>query len=124
MEWEIEFYKTESGRCPVQEFIDSLSKKARVKVLRDLDLLAEFGLELRAPFVRDITGVPKLKELRTKFGSDNYRIFYFAFTGRKFILLHGFIKKTRQTPRREIQRAVNRMNDYITIHQGGGDNEL
>jgi phage-related protein len=124
MEWEIEFYKTESGRCPVQEFIDSLSKKARAKVFRDIDLLEEFGLELRAPFVRNITGVPKLKELRTKFGADNYRIFYFAFTGRKFILLHGFIKKTRQTPQREIQIAVNRMNDYTARHKGGVNNEL
>lgn len=124
MEWEIEFYETEYGRRPVQEFIDSLSEKARAKVLRDLDLLADFGLKLRAPFVKDITGVPKLKELRTKFSSDNYRIFYFAFTGRKFILLHGFIKKTRQTPRREMQTAVNRMSNYIAKHQGGGDNEF
>lgn len=124
MEWEIEFYETKSGRRPVQKFIDSLSEKARAKVLRDLDLLAEFGLKLRAPFVKDITNVPKLKELRTKFGSDNYRIFYFAFTGRKFILLHGFIKKTRQTPRREIQTAANRMNDYTAKHQGSDDNEL
>lgn len=30
-----------------------------------------------------------------------------------FILLHHFIKKTRKTPRREIIKAKNNLNDFL-----------
>jgi phage-related protein len=40
-------------------------------------------------------------------------VLYFAFTGRRVILLHGFIKKTEKTPLNEIEIAEKRMNDFI-----------
>jgi DNA-binding XRE family transcriptional regulator len=52
--WTLEFYTEDNGRIPVEEFIDSLDKRERAAVQRDLDALAEFGLD--APFVRPIEG--------------------------------------------------------------------
>ncbi|WP_416768925.1 type II toxin-antitoxin system RelE/ParE family toxin [Sulfurimonas sp. ST-25] len=39
---------------------------------------------------------------------------YFAHTGRRFVLLHGFVKKTQKTPRKEIDIAKQRMKEMKT----------
>jgi phage-related protein len=116
--WTCEFYETVTGRKPVVEYLDGLPDKARAKLLRWLQLLEEYRSQLKEPYVRDITGVRKLKELRVEFSSNLYRVFFFAFTGRRFILLHAFTKKTPKTPRREIDVATMRMADYLQ-RQGG-----
>lgn len=40
---EIIFYKRENGKVPIHEFLDTLPKKHRIKALRSLQLLEEFG---------------------------------------------------------------------------------
>jgi len=102
MRWKIDFYQTESGDYPVAEFIENLPEKAQEKIIDYLDLLAEHGIQLGMPYVRDISGVRKLKELRIRYSSNIYRIFFFAFTGRKFILLHAITKKTQKTPKSDL----------------------
>lgn len=39
--------------------------------------------------------------------------FYFAFVGKKIILLHGFVKKTEKTPLSEINIALRNYSDVI-----------
>ena len=46
------------------------------------------------------------------FGSNIFRIFCFFDVGQVIVLLGGFQKKTRKTPKREIDRAVRLMEDY------------
>ena len=53
-----------------------------------------------------------LYELRIKFSSDIARIFYFTYHNNKFVLLHGFVKKTMKTPQGEIKKARKYMKDY------------
>lgn len=36
---EIEFYETEDGKCPLEEYLDSLEPKLLAKTLRTIDLL-------------------------------------------------------------------------------------
>ncbi len=48
------------------------------------------------------------------------RVLYFAYTGKRFILLHGFVKKTGKMPRRDIDIAENRMQNYLKQHGGMG----
>lgn len=111
MSWNIEYYETEGGNSPVQDFIDSLSEQHQAKIIQRVDLLADKGTLLKEPYVKNIKG--KIWELRIPTKENIYRIFYFAYTGRKMILLHGFIKKTEKTPQREIDIAEERMKDYI-----------
>lgn len=111
MEWEIEFYQNKQGNIPVQEFILGQSKKVQAKLLRFIDMLKDFGIGLGQPFVKKLTG-SSVWELRIRHSSSYYRIMYFAFTGKKFILLHGFVKKSEETPKSEIEIAEKRMNDY------------
>jgi phage-related protein len=112
--WSIEYYVTSDGRCPVKEFIDLLSPDSKAKYIFIADLLEDYGLKVREPYVKPIAGSRKLFEIRLKDKSNIHRIFYFAFTGKKLVLLHGFTKKTEKTPRREITIAERRMGEYLS----------
>ncbi|MDR2048033.1 MAG: type II toxin-antitoxin system RelE/ParE family toxin [Treponema sp.] len=37
-----------------------------------------------------------------------------AWRGNKFLLLHQFVKKTRKTPKQEIEQAKRNLADFIT----------
>lgn len=115
MEWTVEFYRNEDGTCPVEEFMDSLPPKMQAKAMRQIDLLEQFGINLKEPYAKPIKGekFKGLWELRIKFASDITRVFYFLPTRNTFILLHGFIKKTTKTPKSELETAKNRMEDYL-----------
>ena len=93
-------------------FLRELPKTERIQAGRTLDLLEWQGTALRMPFSRSITGQDSLFELRINGENNIYRIFYFHFTGKKFVLLHAFIKKTQKTPDKEIKIAVTRLKDY------------
>lgn len=112
--FELEFYMKENGKVPVQDFLYSLNPKLRAKAFNDIELLRKLGSELREPYVKPIKGKNNkgLYELRIKFSSDIARIFYFTYYNNKFLLLHGFIKKTTKTPENEINKARKYMEDY------------
>ena len=114
MNWTMQYYETSDGTCPVKEFIDLLSPESKAKYVFIADLLEDYGLKVREPYVKPITGSRKLFEIRIKDKSNIHRIFYFAFTGKKLILLHGFTKKTDKTPDREIAIAERRMEEYFS----------
>ena len=69
------------------------------------------GLGIREPYVKHLE--EKLYEVRAKDRSGIYRVIYFAHTGKRFILLHGFVKKTQKTPRKEIEIAKQRMKEMV-----------
>jgi ribosome-binding protein aMBF1 (putative translation factor) len=83
-DWQLEYYQTASGRCPVREYVDALDDDEAARVTFDLDLLAEFGLDLRAPYVRSLGA--KLWELRTH-GRVQHRVLHFAATGRRLVVV-------------------------------------
>lgn len=111
---EIEYYEDENGKIPVMDFLSGLPHKLKAKCLRDIDLLEDKGMELREPYVKPIQGI---YELRTKYSTDITRIFYFIYVDNKFILLHGYLKKSRKTPKREIEKALMRKADYERRHK-------
>lgn len=110
--WEIEYYQTEKGRFPVAEFIDSLDAKSRAKIARTLDLLEQFGVNLGMPYTKYLE--KQLWELRTQYSRNRYRIIYFLASTRTFVMLHGFIKKSGPVRRRDIEIAINRLDDYLS----------
>ena len=111
MTWKIGAYQGEKGRQPVNKFIACLSQKNQARVYWTLDLLREFGLDLKMPYTRHVHG--ELWELRIQSGRNIYRILYFAHTGRRFVLLHAFQKKTHKTPRKELAVAQRRLGDVL-----------
>ena len=109
--FEVEFYQDEKGREPALEFLLSLDKKMRAKVLDTVALLQDNGYELREPYSKHLS--EGIFELRVKFGSDITRVLYFFYIGRHIILTNGFIKKTRRTPPGEIEKAKKYRADYL-----------
>lgn len=108
--YEINFYDTEDGRCPVQEMLDSLEPKLLAKTLRTIDLL-----EVNGPLLREPYSAPLEKgifELRTKQGSNITRILYFFVISKKIILTNGFVKKSPKTPKAEKELAKKYKADY------------
>jgi len=91
-----------------------LSAESKANFVFIADLLEDYGLKVREPYVKPITGSRKLFEIRIKDASNIHRIFYFAFTGKRLVLLHGFTKKTKKTPGREITIAERRMEEYLS----------
>lgn len=110
--WSIDYYRSEAGRCPVEEFVDSLDTKSKARVARTLDLLEEFGTALGMPYARHLE--KQLWELRVRYGKNRYRIIYLLATGQVFVLLHGFTKKTGPVRRSDMEIAEQRRDDYLS----------
>jgi phage-related protein len=108
--YEIIFYDTDDGKCPVQEFLDSLEPKLLAKTLRTIDLLETNGPLLREPYSKSLK--EEIFELRTKQGSDITRVLYFFVVGKKVVLTNGFVKKAQKTPRSEKELAKRYKADY------------
>ena len=109
--WSVESYVDAHGHTPVEEFLNQLPIVDRARVDHTIDLLREFGLQLNLPYAKHLEG--KLWELRTPVGHKDYRVIYFAFTGRRFVLLHAFLKKTQKTPKGDLAIARARLADFL-----------
>jgi phage-related protein len=105
------YYQTINGNCPVQAFIDSLSFKTQRKYFSKLEWLEEYGPRLIAPHAKKIE--EDLYELRFEGEDGAVRIIYFFYVGKKIILVNGFIKKTQKAPRKEIELARRRKDDFL-----------
>ena len=111
MKWSVNYFTDKSGKQPVKEWIDALDMKLQLKIFRAFELLEEFNINLKAPYVKPLPD--KLYELRIKDAKGIYRIIYFAYTGQTFIMLNGFVKKSQKTPEREIELAKKRIKEVL-----------
>ena len=107
----VEFYETENGNVPVEEFLKMLDVKMRAKLLGIIKILQEKGNRLREPYSKYLDD--GIFELRGKVGSDISRVLYFFYYNKKIILTNGFIKKTQKTPKMEIDKAKKYRSDYL-----------
>lgn len=110
MDWEVELYATEAGRSPVEDFLSELSEKAQAKCLKYFELLQEHGTTLPRNYAAHVRN--DVWELRPEYGGTEYRFFYFAVVGRKFVVVHAITKTTQQLKSRDIGIAEARVADY------------
>lgn len=108
--WELIFYKTKNGKIPTVEFIRGLPDKLKAKALKDLELLETYGNDLTMSYSRAMGN--GLFELRILQSNNIARIFYFFREKNRIILTNGFIKKTQQTPPRELEKAFKYKQEY------------
>jgi phage-related protein len=113
---EIDFYRTASGRCPVEEFLDSLSDKKVEKILWVLRLVKELDLVPKQYF-KLLTNTDGIWEARVQLGKDIFRLLGFFDGPQLVILTNGFAKKTQKTPRQEITLAETRKKEYFNRRQ-------
>ena len=76
---------------------------------RIVELLMEFGPHLRMPHSRAMGG--GLFELRPRGREGIGRVFYCFVIGQHVVILHAFVKKTPETPEKELKIARKRMKE-------------
>jgi len=91
----------------VRDFFESLQRPTRTKLARSIRLLREYGQNLSMPRMKFI--VDGIFELRIR-GQQEVRVFLVFHQGQAH-LLHGFVKKTQKTPRKELEVAKKRKLD-------------
>ena len=95
----------------LEKFIELLEKSTTAKVLRIIDLLELFGNKLGMPHSKMVFN--RLFELRIR-GIQEVRILY-VFDKGEAVLLHGFIKKSRHVPKKEIDLALGKLNRLTSV---------
>jgi len=109
---EVRFYRTESGHCPVEEFLDALSAKQAQKVTWVLQLIEELEM-VPVKYFKKMTGTDDIWEIRIQSGNHIFRILGFVTGNNLVILNHAFQKKTQKTPKKEIAIAEARKKDHL-----------
>ena len=120
--YEVFAYKDKNEESPIDSYIGELMSKedkdSRIKANKILEYIAylqRYGVQAREPYVKHLEGdIWELRPIRD-------RIFYAAWDGNSFILLHLLKNKdTQKTPRRDIEQAKRNLADY---RERGKDDE-
>jgi phage-related protein len=102
MNWSVEFL--DEG---VRRTLQAMPRDIVASFLRIVELIEVKGLpQLREPYVKHLQG--PVWEMRMKGKDGIARAAYVTATGRRVVVVHVFGKKTRKTPRREIETALRR----------------
>lgn len=113
--YEVIFYSEKNGNSDIKEYIQMLQNKANTskdcrikvnKIISYIDLLSKKGLEIGEPYIKHLDSeIWELRPLKD-------RILFAYWDNNKFILLHQFMKKTRKTPAKEIEKAKRNLENY------------
>ena len=112
--YKIIFYRTESGKESVLDFIRELRKRkdkdARInseKINDYIEILRICGKSAGEPFMKPLRGdIWELRPIKN-------RILFAAWAGNGFVLLHCFLKKSQKTPVKEIEKAQKELEDFL-----------
>ena len=115
--YNIEFYEDTNGESELWNFLEDLrqkavtSKDARIQhkqIALYIQLLQDNGTRLSENITKHLGD--NIWELRP----GNNRVFFFYYKDDTFVLLHYFRKKSKKTPRYEIERAKAERDDYLS----------
>ena len=99
------FYRSDRGREPVREWLKGLDPDDRKTIGEDLKDV-EFSWPIGMPLVRFLG--QELWEVRSSLRRGRIARVIFCVEHGHMILLHGFIKTSRKTPRHDLEVALSR----------------
>jgi phage-related protein len=99
------FYRSDSGREPVREWLKGLESEDRKLIGEDIKDV-EFSWPIGMPLVRSLGR--ELWEVRSSLAHGRIARVIFCIEEECMILLHGFIKKTQKTPQHDVDLALKR----------------
>ncbi len=108
----ISFYRTASGKCPVEEHLDSLTDVETTKIAWVLKLIREID-PIPSKYFKKLVNTKDIWEVRVKIGRNTFRLLGFFHGSELIILTNSFQKKTQKTPLLEIRLAKKRMKEYL-----------
>jgi phage-related protein len=114
-QWKVEFYESPNGKSPVLDWYTVQEPKVKAKFARIFELMQEEGITIGRPYIAPLED--KLYEIRVEHDTNIFRIIYFAYPDRRFILFHGFQKKTQKTPNHELDLAKDRMQNFLGLEK-------
>jgi phage-related protein len=117
--FEVVFYDKPDGTEPAMEFLDGLDAKMFAKMIRAIEIIQYGGTAVREPYTKYLED--GILEVRAQIGTNISRILFFFFTGQRFVLTHGFIKKTQRTPASEIERAKEYRAEFLSREENQND---
>ena len=109
---EVSFYRTTSGHCPVEEFLDSLNARQSTKVTWILRLIEDLEFVPKQYF-KKLVNTDDIWEIRVNVGRDTFRLLSFFDDPNLIVINHAFAKQTRKIPRSDIRLAEQRKRDYF-----------
>jgi phage-related protein len=98
-------YRSDRGREPVREWLKELEREDRKVIAEDIKDV-EFSWPIGMPLVRSLGR--ELWEVRSSLPRGRIARVLFSVENERLVLLHGFIKKTQETPMRDIDLALKR----------------
>ena len=101
------FYRSTSGREPVREWLRDMDSESKGIIGTDLRTV-QFGWPVQMPLVRSLGD--GLWEVRSSIRTGIARIIFLVGDD-TLVPLHGFIKKSRKTPRKDLELAKKRATD-------------
>lgn len=104
MQWTITFYSDRVARE-----IRQLPKNLQAAFFRLVDTMKITGPNLGMPHTKAMGN--GLFEMRLKAPEGIGRVFYCTIVDQHIVVLHSFIKKTQKTPKRELDKARQRMKE-------------
>jgi phage-related protein len=99
------FYRSDTGREPVREWLKSLDAADRRVIGEDIKDV-EFSWPIGMPLVRSL--VRDIWEVRSSLPHGRIARVIFCVEKDCMVLLHGFMKKTQKTPKQDIDLALRR----------------
>ena len=103
------FYRTQSGHEPVRDWLRDAGKEVSKTVGSDI-LTVQWSWPVGKPLVDGLGG--GLYEIRSTQERTEYRVF-FCIAGSNLVLLHGIVKKSRATPRADLELARKRVREVV-----------
>ena len=101
----VHFFRESTGTEPVRDWLKALADDDKREIGTDIKTV-QFGWPIGMPVVDHIDG--SIWEVRTRLANRIARVL-FALDGSDMVLLHGFIKKERKTPKADLDLAKQRL---------------
>lgn len=105
------FYRSASGAEPVREWLKALPEEDRKTIGKDVATV-EFAWPVGMPLCRSLQGA--IWEVRSSLQHGRTSRVLFFNLNSQMVLLHGFIKKTQQTPAKDLLIADKRMKEVLS----------
>ena len=102
------FFTTEAGNEPVRDWLKELPELDRRAVGQDL-MRVQWRWPVGMPLCRNLG--KGLWEVRSTLVSDRIARVIFCMHDGELVALHGFIKKTRKTPKGDVDLAAKRQKE-------------
>ena len=102
-------YPIEFFNESVQEEVEAWPSGINASFTRIAEMMVEYGPNLGLPYTRAFGD--GLFEIRARGLEGIGRAFFCTMAGRRIVILHGFIKKSQETPAIELKTARKRLKE-------------